>query len=85
MAVSRDRHPLLVLFLPFANPVSPSYTWPVQAPGVRMRVAPVQRAKVAELADAPALGAGGREALGVRVPPFAYLVLGFSHIFKSET
>ncbi len=28
-------------------------------------------AKVAELADAPDLGSGGREAVGVRVPPFA--------------
>src|SRR6476620_2192147 len=29
------------------------------------------RAKVAELADAPDLGSGGRKAMGVRVPPFA--------------
>src|SRR5580765_1819654 len=29
-------------------------------------------AKVAELADAPALGAGSRKAMGVRVPPFAF-------------
>ena len=28
-------------------------------------------AKVAELADAPDLGSGGRKALGVRLPPFA--------------
>src|SRR5690348_12063134 len=28
-------------------------------------------ARVAELADAPDLGSGGREAVGVRVPPFA--------------
>ena len=28
-------------------------------------------AKVAELADAPDLGSGGREPMGVRVPPFA--------------
>ena len=31
------------------------------------------RAKVAELADAPDLGSGGRKALGVRLPPFARL------------
>src|SRR4029079_16195514 len=31
------------------------------------------RAKVAELADAPDLGSGGRKALGVRLPPFALL------------
>ena len=30
-----------------------------------------QRAKVAELADAPDLGSGSRKALGVRLPPFA--------------
>src|SRR5882762_10073216 len=30
-------------------------------------------AKVAELADAPDLGSGGRQALGVRLPPFALL------------
>ena len=29
------------------------------------------RAKVAELADAPDLGSGGREAVGVQIPPFA--------------
>ena len=39
-------------------------------------------AKVAELADAPDLGSGGRKAMGVRVPPFApkhkrYLVTYF--------
>ena len=28
-------------------------------------------AKVAELADAPDLGSGGRKAMGVQVPPFA--------------
>ena len=28
-------------------------------------------AKVAELADAPDLGSGSREAMGVRLPPFA--------------
>ena len=28
-------------------------------------------AKVAELADAPDLGSGGREAVGVQIPPFA--------------
>ena len=28
-------------------------------------------AKVAELADAPDLGSGGRKVMGVRVPPFA--------------
>ena len=33
--------------------------------------APAYDAKVAELADAPDLGSGGREAVGVRVPPFA--------------
>src|SRR5918993_5221556 len=31
----------------------------------------LRRAKVAELADAPDLGSGGREALGVRLPPYA--------------
>ena len=31
------------------------------------------RAKVAELADAPDLGSGGRKAMGVRLPPFAHL------------
>ena len=30
-----------------------------------------RHAKVAELADAPVLGAGSRKAVGVRVPPFA--------------
>src|SRR5688500_320910 len=30
------------------------------------------RAKVAELADAPDLGSGTRKGMGVRVPPFAY-------------
>ena len=29
-------------------------------------------AKVAELADAPDLGSGSREAMGVRLPPFAF-------------
>ena len=29
------------------------------------------RAKVAELADAPDLGSGGRKAVGVQIPPFA--------------
>ncbi len=28
-------------------------------------------AKVAELADAPDLGSGGRKAVGVQIPPFA--------------
>src|SRR5687768_18545263 len=31
----------------------------------------VERAKVAELADAPDLGSGSRKAMGVRLPPFA--------------
>jgi hypothetical protein len=34
-------------------------------------------AKVAELADAPDLGSGGRKALGVRLPPFANPVFSF--------
>jgi hypothetical protein len=33
------------------------------------------RAEVAELADAPALGAGGRKAVGVRVPSSADFLL----------
>lgn len=35
------------------------------------------RAGVAELADAPVLGAGSRKAMGVRVPPSACLVLPY--------
>ena len=34
-------------------------------------VYPLARARVAELADAPDLGSGGREAVGVRVSPLA--------------
>ena len=34
----------------------------------------VTNAEVAELADAPALGAGGRKAVGVRVPSSALLI-----------
>ena len=47
--------------LPLTRPKTACY-----ARGLSLR-----RAKVAELADAPDLGSGGREALGVRLPPFA--------------
>jgi hypothetical protein len=48
----------------------------MQASGLSMRrgwdVILSHRAEVAELADAPALGAGGRKAVGVRVPSSAH-------------
>ena len=37
-------------------------------------------AKVAELADAPDLGSGGREVMGVRVPPFRTIVTRTTHV-----
>ena len=39
-------------------------------------------AEVAELADAPALGAGGRKAVGVRVPSSAFIFA--LHYFRSS-
>ena len=41
--------------------------------GIAGRDARRNRAKVAELADAPDLGSGSRKAMGVRLPPFALL------------
>ena len=43
-------------------------------------------ARVAELADAPDLGSGGRKAMGVQIPPFApqgYVFYKLLHEFAS--
>src|SRR6202042_1300290 len=40
-------------------------------------------AEVAELADAPALGAGGRKAVGVRVPSSAFAFLAHQRVTEN--
>ena len=42
-----------------------------QSGGMLSQALEYSDAKVAELADAPDLGSGGRKAMGVQVPPFA--------------
>lgn len=44
----------------------------------------VTNAEVAELADAPALGAGGRKAVGVRVPSSARPILEIASVYAEN-